>query len=116
MIAENGRLQLTQEMYVGRSERMTNRLPTKWEKQLLEALKRAGDGELVEKISKRRPIEEIERSLGNIIKTKENQDVLKDWIGVDNSTHCDYYKLIRDNIIMGSYWQRKDVKGWQKQT
>lgn len=95
---------------------ITNRIPTKWGKELMEALKRVGNGELVEKIWKRSPIEEIERSLESIVKTKENQDVQKDWIGVDNSTYCSYYKLIKDNIVMGSYWQRKDLKGWQKET
>ncbi|XP_043477868.1 uncharacterized protein LOC122508520 [Leptopilina heterotoma] len=92
-----------------------NNNPSKWGKDLERCLKSLGDGQIINQLWDRKPVEEVEARVRQLIKVKLEQDVQTDWSKVDKSSFCEYYKSIKEGINMEVYWGRKDMSKSQKE-
>ena len=45
----------------------------------------------------------------------EAQDIQKHWTRIEQSSYCRYYKEIKEMTEMETYWQKKKLKGRQKE-
>lgn len=90
--------------------------PTQWGRRIQEALREFGDGQIINMIWNKQPVETIEKRVKELIRIKEEQDIQKDWTKIDKSSYCDYYKDIKKIKGMEAYWNKKEIKEWQKIT
>lgn len=84
--------------------------PSNWGKEMEKALRELGDGQIINMLWERRPVEEVKERLGELWKIKRDQDIQKDWTKIEKSTYCEYYKEIKMNAEMELYLRKKKMK------
>lgn len=85
-------------------------------KEVENALKKLGDGQIIKMLWGRRPVDELKDRMEELRRIKCNQNIQKDWTKVEASSYCKYYKNIKINVKMESYLRRKDLKNKLKET
>lgn len=89
--------------------------PTKWDKELQEALREQGDGEIMKGIGEENAAYEITERLEEVIKIGADQEIQADWERTNKSSDCKYYRELKNDKEIEPYWHRKKPSAGQKE-
>lgn len=95
--------------------------PSRWGKDLTKALREVGDGRTCRLVwaSLRWPAigmgGQVEKCLAEGCCRKEEQDIQKDWTGVEKSSFCPWFKDIKEGCGRERYWDNKTIRGELKE-
>lgn len=90
--------------------------PSKWGKELKEAMEEVGDGRVIDHIWKRGGEKMLETLLEEGLGKKKDQDIQEDWTRIDKSSYCTIFKSIKFNTERESYWNIAELSGSVKET
>lgn len=94
---------------------ISNGNASKWGEDLKDAMAEVGEGRIWNLMRSGGQQKEIEKILTEGLETKRDQDIQKDWVGIDKSTFTPMYKDIKKEIGRAKYWEEKEVKGHIKE-
>ena len=87
--------------------RIMNKYPSEWEKKAAKSFREVGDGRTIEIIYQGGEIGEIRGKLENLIKTKVEQEIQKDWDKTEKASFCRLRRVEKIN-------RKRDVLGKQR--
>lgn len=90
--------------------------PTKWGKELQQALSQAGDGLTLQLIWEEVDTEIIEKRLERNLRLLEDQETQSNWTKIDKSEYNENYKRWKTVMSMERYWEDKNLRGTDKET
>lgn len=92
-----------------------NNCSTVWGKQMIQALEELGDGESVKLILIEEKRQKLNKNLERNVKTKQDQEIQKNWGKIDKSEYCKRYGEYKKEIGMEGYWEKREWDGETKE-
>ena len=92
-----------------------NSSPTNWGQSFKKAKENMGDGQIIQMIGEGKPLDIVAKKLVKLEMIAEAQEIKKDWTRIEQSSYCRYYKEMKEMTEMKTYWQKKKLKGRQKE-